>query len=45
MFKTFDRICLALAWLSGGIAAFVMAVTFVGVVIVPQGFRAILILD
>ncbi|MAY87861.1 MAG: hypothetical protein CML02_14225 [Pseudooceanicola sp.] len=32
MFKTFDRICLALAWLSGGIAAFVMAVTFVGVV-------------
>lgn len=28
----FDRLCVALAWLSGLIAAFVMAVTFVGVV-------------
>lgn len=28
----FDRVCLALAWGSGLIAAFVMAVTFVGVV-------------
>ncbi len=28
----FDSLCLALAWLSGLIAAFVMAVTFVGVV-------------
>ncbi|MEY8838165.1 TRAP transporter small permease [Cribrihabitans sp. XS_ASV171] len=28
----FDRICLALVWISGLIAAFVMAVTFVGVV-------------
>lgn len=30
--QIFDRFCLALAWASGGIAAFVMAVTFVGVV-------------
>lgn len=35
----FDRLCLALAWLSGLIAAFVMAVTFVGVVM-RYGFRA-----
>lgn len=29
---SFDRFCLGLGWLSGFIAAFVMAVTFVGVV-------------
>ncbi|MBK0326608.1 TRAP transporter small permease [Rhodobacteraceae bacterium F11138] len=28
----FDKICLGLAWLSGGIAFFVMSVTFIGVV-------------
>ena len=32
LLSLFDRLCLALAWLSGLIAAFVMAVTFVGVV-------------
>ncbi|SEO18188.1 TRAP-type C4-dicarboxylate transport system, small permease component [Salinihabitans flavidus] len=32
LFTLFDRLCLALAWLSGLIAAFVMTVTFVGVV-------------
>jgi len=34
----FDRLCLALAWLSGLIAFFVMAVTFTGVVL-RYGFR------
>lgn len=34
----FDRLCLALAWLSGLIAFFVMAVTFTGVVM-RYGFR------
>lgn len=32
LLSLFDRLCLALAWLSGLIAAFVMTVTFVGVV-------------
>lgn len=32
MIRAFDSLCLALAWLSGLIAAFVMTVTFVGVV-------------
>jgi TRAP-type C4-dicarboxylate transport system permease small subunit len=35
----FDRLCLALAWLSGLIAFFVMAVTFTGVVM-RYGFRS-----
>ncbi|MEO1224414.1 MAG: TRAP transporter small permease subunit, partial [Pseudomonadota bacterium] len=29
---SFDKVCLILAWASGAIAAFVMTVTFVGVV-------------
>lgn len=32
LLSLFDRLCLALAWVSGLIAAFVMTVTFVGVV-------------
>ena len=32
LFSLFDRLCLVLAWLSGLIAAFVMSVTFVGVI-------------
>lgn len=32
LLSLFDRLCLALAWLSGLIAAFVMGVTFVGVI-------------
>ena len=32
LLRLFDHLCLALAWLSGLIAAFIMTVTFVGVV-------------
>lgn len=32
LMSLFDRLCIALAWASGLIAAFVMAVTFIGVV-------------